>query len=164
MISKQYKIQIVEDDESVAEILQKFITNIGHIVVNSSPSGKDAIYCAGEMHPDLILMDIELKGEMDGIETAKEIKSLHNFPVVFVTGSYDNETVERAKEAEPMGYLIKPIDTQELKVTIEFAIFKHRLQLEKENLITELTDAISNILKNYAQSEKLSLNPHEWFR
>ncbi len=116
------------------------------------------------MHPDLVLMDIELRGETDGIETAIQLKSLHNIPIVFVTGAYDNKTIERAKQAEPMGYLIKPIDVQELKVTIEFAIFKHRLQIEKENLISDLTDAISNVLRNYAQSEKLDLNPHEWFR
>ena len=63
-----------------------------------------------------------------------------------------------------MGYLIKPVDAQELKITIEFAIFKHRLQLEKEILITELTDAVSNILKNFANSQNLKINPHEWFR
>ena len=164
MPKEQYNIQIVEDEEDVADILQKLITSIGHVVVNSSPSGKDAIYYAGEMHPDLVLMDIALSGETDGIETAKQLKSLHNLPVVFVTGSYDNDTIERAKQAEPMGYIIKPVDVQELKVTIEFAIFKHRLQLEKENLISDLTNAISNVLRNYAQSEKLTLNPHEWFR
>ena len=164
LLPKQYKIQIVEDEEDVADILQKLITSIGHVVVNSSPSGKDAIYYAGEMHPDLVLMDIALSGETDGIETAKELKSLHNLPVVFVTGSYDNKTIERAKQADPMGYLIKPIDVRELKITIEFAIFKHRLQIEKENLITDLTDAVSNVLKNYAQSDNLTINPHEWFR
>ena len=164
MAAKQYKIQIVEDEENVVEILQMLITSIGHIVVGSSASGKDAIYAAGEMHPDLILMDIELIGEIDGIEAAKQLKLLHNIPVVFVTASYDNDTIERAKQAEPMGYIIKPVDVQELKVTIEFAIFKHRLQLEKENLISDLTNAISNVLRNYAQSEKLTLNPHEWFR
>ncbi len=164
MTPKQYNIQIVEDEEDVVEILQKFITSIGHIVVSSSSTGKDAIYSAGEMHPDLVLMDIELMGEIDGIETAKQLKSLHNIPVVFVTGYYDNNTIERAKQAEPMGYLIKPIKVLELKVTIEFAIFKHQLQLEKENLVTELTDTISNVLRNYAQSEKLTFSPHEWFR
>ena len=164
MIQKQYKILIVEDEEDVAEILQKLITSIGHIVVRSSPSGKDAIYYAGEMHPDLVLMDIALSGETDGIETAKQLKSLHNLPVVFVTGAYDNKTIERAKQAEPMGYLIKPIDVRELKVTIEFAIFKHRLQLEKDNLITDLTDVVSNVLRNYSQSENIIINPHEWFR
>lgn len=163
MPKEQYKIQIVEDEEDVAEILQKLITSIGHVVVNSSPTGKDAIFYAGEMHPDLVLMDIELSGETDGIETAIQLKSLHNIPIVFVTGAFDNQTIERAKQAEPMGYIIKPVDIQELKVTIEFAIFKHRLQVEKENLITDLTDAISNVLRNYGQSEKLTLNSHEWF-
>ncbi len=164
MLPRQYKIQIVENEEEVVEVLEGLVRSIGYLVVGTSSTGKDALYYADEMHPDLVLMDIELSGEMDGIETAKEIKSLHNLPVVFVTGSYDNETIERAKQAEPMGYLIKPVDVQELKVTIEFAIFKHRLQLERENLITDLTDAVSNVLKNYAQSENLTINPHEWFR
>ena len=164
MTPKQYRIQIVEDDDDVAEILHKYITKIGHIVVNSSSSGKDAIYFAGEMNPDLILMDIELIGETDGIETAKQLKSLHNIPLVFVTGNYDNATIERAKEAEPLGYLIKPVDAQELKITIEFAVYKHRLQMEKENLIADLTDSVKNILNNYANSDNLKINPHEWFR
>ena len=163
MSTKQYKIQIVEDDEAVVEVLTELITIIGHTIVGSSPSAKDALYYTGEIQPDLVLMDIGLSGEMDGIEAAKELKSLHNLPVVFVTGNVDNETIERAKQAEPMGYLIKPVGVQELKVTIEFAIFKHRLQLEKENLITELTDAVSNVLRNYAQSENMSFSPHDWF-
>lgn len=164
MSEKQYKIQIVEDDDAVIEVLTELITIIGHTIVGSSPSAKDALYQAGEIHPDLVLMDIGLSGDMDGIEAAKELKSSHNLPVVFVTGNIDNETIERAKQAEPMGYLIKPVGVHELKVTIEFAIFKHRLQREKEDLITELTDAVSNVLRNYAQSENMAFSPHEWFR
>ena len=114
MRPKLHKIQIVEDEEDVAEIIEKLIGSIGHEVVGISSSGKDAIYTAGEKNPDLVLMDIELSGEMDGIETAKQLKSLHNLPVVFVTGSYDDDTIERAKRAEPMGYIIKPVDVQEL--------------------------------------------------
>ena len=119
---------------------------------------------ANETQPDLVLMDIGLEGEIDGIETAKELKSLHNVPVIFVTGSYDDDTIERAKQAEPVGYLIKPVDLQELKITIEFSIFKHRSQLQRENLITDLTEAMANVLRNYANSENLTFNPHEWFR
>ena len=164
LLQRQYKIQIVEDEEAVVEVLEEFVKSIGHLVVSSSSSGKDALYYAEEMHPDLVLMDIGLEGELNGIQTAEQIKSLHNIPVVFVTGFLDDKTIERAKQAEPMGYIIKPVDLQELRVTIEFSIFKHRLQLEKENLITDLTDAISNVLRNYAQSEKLLSSPHEWFR
>ena len=164
MLTKPYKIQLVEDVEDVAEALQMLIASIGYTVVGSSSTGKEAIYNAGEIHPDLVLMDIDLEGEIDGIQTAKELKSLYNIPAVFVTGLYDNKTIERAKQAEPMGYLIKPVDVQELKVTIEFAIYKHKLRMEKDNLITELTDAIANVLRNYAQSENLDINPHEWFR
>ena len=159
-----YKIQIVEDEEAVLEVIEGLVTSIGHIVVGTSSTGEDALFIAEANPSDLVLMDIDLEGEIDGIQTAKELKSLHNVPVVFVTGSYDNKTIERAKQAEPMGYLIKPVDIQELKVTIEFAIFKHRLQLERENLITDLTDAVSNVLRNYSQSEELTFSPHEWFR
>ena len=164
MVKEQYKIQIVEDEEAVAEVLEDLIKSIGHLVASTSSTGKDALYYADETHPDLVLMDIGLEGEIDGIQAAKQIKSLHNIPLVFVTGIIDDETIERAKQAEPMGYIIKPVDLQELKVTIEFSIFKHRLQLEKENLITELTDTISYVLRNYAQSEKFLSSPHEWFR
>lgn len=164
MSKGQYKIQIVEDDIDVQDVLTQYITSLGHTVVGSSITGKDAIFLANEIHSDLVLMDIGLEGEIDGIETAKELKSLHNLPVIFITGSYDNATIERAKQAEPIGYLIKPVELQELKVTIEFAVFKHRLQMQRENLITDLTDAIANVLKNFANSENLTINPHEWFR
>ncbi len=146
------------------DVLTQYITSLGHSVVGSSSTGKDALYWANEIKPDLVLMDIGLEGEIDGIETAKELKSLHNLPVIFVTGSYDNDTIERAKQAEPVGYLIKPVELQELKVTIEFSVFEHRLQMQRENLITDLTDAVANVLKNYANSEDLTINPHEWFR
>jgi len=164
MSIEQYKIQIVEDDEDIVEVLEDFLISMGHAITGSSSSGMDALNIAEKYHPDLVLMDIGLKGEINGIQTAKELKSLHNLPIVFVTGSFDNSTIEEAKEAEPMGYLIKPIDMQELKVTIEFAIYKHRLQVQKDNLITELTDSFSNILRNYAHSENPTLDPHQWFR
>ena len=164
MSKGQYRVQIVEDDQEVQDVIAQYITSLGHSVVGLSSTGKDALFLTNEIHPDLVLMDIGLRGEINGIQTAKELKSLHNLPIVFVTGSFDDKTIEEAKEAEPMGYLIKPIDLQELKVTIEFAIFKHQLQSEKENLITELTDSFSNILRNYAHSEDSTQNPHKWFR
>lgn len=164
MSFEQYKIQIVEDDEDIVEVLEDFLISMGHAITGSSSSGKDALYMAENYHPDLVLMDIGLKGEIDGIETAKELKSLYDLPIVFITGSFDDKTIEEAKEAEPMGYLIKPVDIQELRVTIEFAIFKHRQQVQKENLINDLTDSFSNILRNYAHSENPTLDPHQWFR
>lgn len=164
MSKGQYKVQIVEDDQEVQDVLAQYVTSLGHSVEGLSSTGKDALFLANEIHPDLVLMDIGLRGEIDGIQTAKELKSLHNLPIVFVTGSFDDKTIEEAKEAEPQGFLIKPINMQELKVTIEFAIFKHRLQSEKDNLVTELTDSFSNILRNYAHSEISNQNPHQWFR
>ena len=163
-MKEKYKIQIVEDDKDVQDVLTQYITSLGHSVVGASSTGKDALYLVNKIKPDLVLMDIGIEGEIDGIETAKELKLLHNVPVIFVTGSFDDDTIERAKRAEPMGYLIKPVEFQELKITIEFSLFKHRSQLKQEKLITELTDSIANILKNYANSENLTINPHEWFR
>ena len=164
MSLEQYKIQIVEDDEDIVEVLEEFLISMGHAITGTSSSGMDALNRADEYRPDLVLMDIGLRGDINGIQTAKELKSLHNLPIVFVTGSFDDKTIEEAKKVEPMGFLIKPIDIQELKVTIEFAIFKHRQQVQKEKLITELTDSFSNILRNYAHSENPTLDPHQWFR
>ena len=161
MSKGQYKIQIVEDDKEVQDVLAQYIRSLGHSVVGLSSTGKDALFFANEIKPDLVLMDIGLEGEIDGIETAKELKSLHNVPAIFITGSYDDDTIERAKQAEPVGYLIKPVELQELKITIEFSLFKHHSQMQRENLITELTNSIANVLKNYANSENLTINPHE---
>jgi CheY-like chemotaxis protein len=93
--------------------------------------GQTAIDNAGQMHPDLVLMDIRLKGPMDGIEAAGQIRDRFNLPIVYLTAYTDSATLERAKVMEPFGYVVKPFDTRSLMVAIEIAIYRHRSESER---------------------------------
>jgi len=122
------KILVVEDEKIVAMDIKKSLERIGYTVTGVVASGKEAIKKVFEDIPDLILMDIKLKGEMDGIEAAGEIRSQFNLPVIYLTAYTDEKTLERAKITEPFGYLLKPFEERELKITIDIAIYKHELE------------------------------------
>ena len=132
------KILIVEDERVVAEDIRKSLRNLGYDVPSVASSGEEAIEKAETDRPDLVLMDIVLKGKKDGIEAAEYIRSQFNIPVVFLTAYTDEKTLEKAKITEPYGYLVKPFEDQELHATIEMASYKHRmekaLQLERDKL------------------------------
>ena len=121
------KIFIVEDESIVAMTLEDTLGQLGYEVAGTASNGKDAIEKIGETHPDLILMDIRIEGEMDGIETAEKVTALYNIPVVYLTAHADEKTLERAMTTQPHGYLLKPFRTRELYSTIEIALYKHRL-------------------------------------
>ncbi len=123
-------ILVVEDEAIVAEDIRNNLQMAGYTVPPAASSGEDAIKKAGEINPDIILMDIVIKGSMDGIETAKRIRSLVNVPVVYLTAYSDEKTLERAKLTEPFGYIIKPFNKRELNIAIEMAIFKHKIEEE----------------------------------
>jgi len=121
-------ILIVEDERIVAEDLKETLKNFGYRVVAIAVSGEIAIDRVNELHPDLILMDIHLAGKMTGIEAAEEILVHHDIPLIFLTAFADKELVSRAKLAGPYGYILKPYDEQELRITIEIALYKHKLE------------------------------------
>lgn len=121
-------ILIVEDERIVAEDMKETITKFGYHVVATVVSGEIAIEKVNELHPDLILMDIHLAGKMTGIEAAEKIRAHHDIPLIFLTAFADKELVSRAKLAGPYGYILKPYDEQELRITIEIAIYKHKLE------------------------------------
>ncbi|MBN2373159.1 response regulator [bacterium] len=142
-------ILIVEDEDDIVRLLKSILISLGHEVSAVCSSGEDAVRIAQEKTPDLALMDISLVGEMDGIETAREIYSRFKIPIVFLTGYADSETMERAKIAEPFGYIVKPFDISHLKGTLEMAIRKGRIEKElKENqewlqrILKNVTDAV----------------------
>lgn len=118
------KILLVEDEKIVALDIRRHLERFGYEVINSVDSGEEAIKKCEEEVPDLILMDIMLKGKIDGVETAGIIKEKHLVPIVFLTAYADDSTLERAKITEPFGYLIKPFEERELKSTIEMALYK----------------------------------------
>jgi len=128
------QIVVVEDESIVAEHIRRSLQKLGYSVSSVVNTGEKAIKCVEENNPDLVLMDIVLQGEMDGIETARKIRSRFNIPVVYLTAYSDEKILERAKITEPFGYVIKPFSERELRINIEIALYKHRMELElKEN-------------------------------
>jgi PAS domain S-box-containing protein len=130
------RILIVEDEPVVAADLQTSLEGLGYQIVGVENAGADAVRSARQSRPDLVLMDIGLKGSMDGIAAAEAIHTNSNTPVVFLTGDSKEETMVRASSAGPYGYLLKPFRTKELNATILVALQQHRLGRE---LFTEQT-------------------------
>src|SRR6056297_1803136 len=122
------KVQIVEDEGVVALDIRRHLESFGYKVVGSHASGEEAISQFKTEAPDLILMDIRLQGQMDGIEAAQIIREQFRVPVIILTAYADEKTIERAKFIEPFGYIIKPFEERELRTNIEMALFRHRLE------------------------------------
>lgn len=122
------KILVVEDESIVAMDIRKRLTRLGYEVAGTASSGENAVEMATLTHPNLVLMDIMLKGEMDGIEAAGLIRDRLNIPVVYLTAFSDEDTLQRAKVTGPFGYLIKPFEERELHVTLEIALYTHGIE------------------------------------
>lgn len=105
-----YNILLVEDDRITSKLIQKYILDIGYYLSGAVSSGEEAVDIINKKGPDLVLMDINLEGKLDGIESAKSINSTISIPFVYITSSSDYSTIERAKESNAYGYIIKPFD------------------------------------------------------
>jgi DNA-binding NarL/FixJ family response regulator len=116
------KILIVEDEGIVAFDLKSRLTHMGYLVVGTAKRGEQAILLAEEMQPNLVLMDIHLQGEMDGIEAAAQIRSRIKTRIIYLTALIDLDSRQRADDTRPAGYLSKPFDNEILKTTIENAL------------------------------------------
>jgi len=131
------RILVVEDEHIVAMGIKKMLKNLGYTVTGVASSGEDAISKAESTFPDVVLMDIMLKGDMDGVEAAREIRGRFDVPVVYLTAYSDNKILERAKSTEPFGYIIKPFDEKDLYSSIEVALHRHREEKEKNGMDSE---------------------------
>jgi PAS domain S-box-containing protein len=127
------KILLVEDEQIVAKFTEKQLSGAGYKVVASAYTGETAIEKVSSLNPDIVLMDIKLVGSMDGIETADHIRKNYQVPVIFLTSLADDESFQRAKIAEPFGYLIKPIDLKELNRVVDMALYKNKIYKELIN-------------------------------
>ena len=119
-------IMIVEDERIVAMDIKSSLENLGYSVSAIAASGETALERVAETQPDLVLMDIQLKGEMDGVKAAEQIRDNFNIPVIYLTANADNQTLQRAKITEPYGYILKPFEEKELNISIEMAMYKHQ--------------------------------------
>ncbi|MFB2936167.1 EAL domain-containing protein [Aerosakkonemataceae cyanobacterium BLCC-F154] len=157
------KILVVEDEAIVAIDLQTTLEELEYIVIAIVDSGELAIEKAQEEQPDLVLMDIRLAGEMDGIEAAETIRTQLGIPVVYLTAYADKETLKRAKLTLPFGYLIKPFEERELQTTIEMALYKHQIEKqlrEKSQWFTAILTSIGDgVIANDRKACITFMNP-----
>jgi PAS domain S-box-containing protein len=139
------KIVIVEDEAIVAKDLRTRLQKFGYIVPAIAYSGEEAINKSLEICPDLVLMDIRLKGQIDGIEAADTIHKHLDIPIIYLTAYADEKTLERAKITEPFGYLLKPFKERELQINIEIALSKYKLEKQLKNNEKWLSTLLNNI-------------------
>ena len=135
------KVLIVEDEGLIAHDVARRVEGLGHQVVGTVATAEEAVAQAGQA--DIVLMDIHIDGQQDGIDAACQIREQHHVPVVFLTAHADRATLERAKEASPFGYLVKPLGPASLQSSLEMALHKHRLdrQLEEREALLRTTVA-----------------------
>jgi len=141
------RILIVEDEKIIALDLQRRLERFGFSVVGMAASGSEAIDLAKDREPDIILMDIRLEGEMDGIEASKRIRAKYAIPVIFLTAYTDEKTLDRAKEVEPFGYILKPFKERELYTTIDIALYKNSIDKKlrkQERLFSAMLHSIND--------------------
>lgn len=132
------KILIVEDEALVAAELGDIVAEMGYTLTDMVNSSEKAFSSIQKHQPDLVLMDIKIKGEMDGIEVARKLKAENGPPVIFLTAFLDDDFMARAKTTEPFGYLIKPVDNRDLAGTIEIALYKSKMEKERDELLEKL--------------------------
>ncbi|GAB6056624.1 methanogen output domain 1-containing protein [Methanobacterium alkalithermotolerans] len=143
------RVLVVEDESIVAMGIKHKLQNLGHSVVDMVATGEDAIKSARENHPEIILMDIVLKGEIDGIEATQIIRKKQDIPVIYLTAYADEEMLSRAKVTEPYGYIIKPFKSSEINANIEMAIYKHASSKKQNEILKKriLADFYDFILR-----------------
>ena len=141
------KVLIVDDDHVLASGMKNLIENQGFTVVGLAHSGEKAVSLAVEMHPDVILMDIRLGGDVDGIEAVKQIQGQLDIPIIYVTGTAQEDTLRRSKETGPFGYLFKPFDERHLYMTIETTLYRHEIEKkirENEQWLNTILNSIED--------------------
>ncbi len=136
-------ILIVEDESIVAKDIQQTLIRLGYNVVGIASSGEKAIHMAQTEQPELVLMDIMLKGDLTGVDVAKIIKEKYGIPVIYITAYADEATISKAKYTEPYGYIIKPFKEIDVKTSIEIALYKYSKQQE----ITRERDFLFSIVE-----------------
>ncbi len=157
------RVLVVEDEVLVARDIQARLQRMGYEVVGSAAKGEEAVELALNLVPDLVLMDINLRGDMDGIEAAIQINEVKSIPIIFCTAYSNDEILERAKITSPFGYVLKPFDNRELEINIEIALFKHRVERDlaetKQNLDATLTNVSDGVIAADENGRIFLINP-----
>jgi DNA-binding LytR/AlgR family response regulator len=147
---EKLNIFIVEDESIVAKDIQNSLVKLGYHVVGIANNGKDAIEKITELMPDLVLMDIMIKGDLTGIDVSEKIKEKVSVPVIFLTAYADEGTLAKAKITEPYGYILKPFKEIDLHSTIEMAVYKH----QKDSALLKERDFLYSLVENKDDNSK----------
>lgn len=147
------KILVVEDEAIVARDIRSQLAAMGYTPVGHAIAGEEAIAMAGAMRPDLVLMDIQLVGPMDGVVAAQAIRDQFFIPVIFLTAFAADEIIARAKLTEPYGYILKPFSERELHTVIEMALYKHQAEIRLRDNANQLR-ALSQRVLQVQESER----------
>jgi AmiR/NasT family two-component response regulator len=164
------RILIVEDEAIVAADIQQRLDRLGYEIVGCADTGAGAIEKATALRPELVLMDITLKGKMMGTEAASHIRKQLHLPVIYLTANSDDAVFRRARETAPFGFILKPFDEFALKATIEIALHNHRIERDREELIQQLQSALTEItalrglLPLCSGCQKIRDHDHQWKR
>jgi putative two-component system response regulator len=149
------KIMVVEDERIVARDIARQLTDLGYDVVATAYSGEEAVEKIGEVHPDLVLMDIVLTGEMDGIKAAERITKISGTPVIYLTSYADDKTFGQAKLTGPSGYILKPVEKKQLHVSIELALHRQDLELNLKKNHIKIYSSMKGMVKAIAETVEL---------
>lgn len=139
------KIVICEDDRLLAADLENRLIKLGHQVIGAFTSGEEVLQKIDKLTPDLVLMDIDLEGKLTGIETAEILFSTYFVPSIFLTAFQDDVTIERARKAKPLGYLVKPVSERDLQITIEFGFAHYRLERVMQRKLDDYKEFLQDI-------------------
>ncbi len=154
------RILIVEDEILVANHLKRTLTQFGYEVTGIASSGQKALQYVGEHPVDLVLMDIVLKGEWDGVETADQIRQRWDIPIVYLTAYSDQETLNRAIGTNPFGYILKPFKEKDIYINIQVALHKHQLEKNSKLKIQAVDEYLSSKVEELVKSYHQQLAPH----
>lgn len=138
-------VLIVEDEGIVAMEVREYVERLGYAVAGVADSGESALEIAHEQKPDLVIMDIRLKGKMDGIEAAAKMQQVRTVPVIYLTAYSGDDMLERAKVTEPYGYLLKPVEESALRSAIRIAMYKHRRDSEASSALASLSSVLRSL-------------------
>lgn len=134
---KPINILIVEDEIIIAEDIASYLETLGYNVIGIVDNATDALQKIKTLSPDLILLDISISGPIDGVQVAMIIKQDYGIPFVFLTAFADKQTLDRVKQTDPYGYIVKPFEEKDLEVTIELALYKFKKDKETGENFTE---------------------------